>query len=101
MTTQNQPVGGLATTDHEVIRKWADERGAVPATVSGTEHDERACVLRFDFPGFGADDLEEISWDDWLRVFDEHELAFVYHEHGDDGRTSNFFRLTSRQRADA
>ncbi len=31
----------LVTRNHEVIMKWAEERGAVPATVSGTEHGER------------------------------------------------------------
>lgn len=32
----------LATTHHEVIRQWAEERGGVPATVEGRDHDH-AC----------------------------------------------------------
>lgn len=31
-------------TDHDVIRGWAEERDAKPATVPGTEHDGRAGV---------------------------------------------------------
>ena len=43
----------LVTTSHEVIRRWAEERDAVPATVPGTRHGDRLGVLRFDFPGTG------------------------------------------------
>jgi hypothetical protein len=35
------------------------------------------------FPGTGGarnENLEEISWDDWFRKFDESGLAFVYDE---------------------
>jgi hypothetical protein len=41
-------------TNHEVIRRWAEERDAVPVTVPGTEHGHRLGVLRFEFPGYGA-----------------------------------------------
>ena len=51
----SQPtVRSLTTTDHEIIHRWAEERGALPATVPGTECDARLCVLRFDFPGCGS-----------------------------------------------
>src|SRR3954464_11911083 len=33
-----RPGRSLATTNHEVIRSWAEARDAVPATVEGTEH---------------------------------------------------------------
>ncbi|MEU4575750.1 hypothetical protein ACBI99_23635 [Nonomuraea sp. ATR24] len=98
---EERPGRSLITTDHDVIRKWADERGARPATVPGTEHDGRAGVLRFDFPGYGGDDLEEISWDDWFRTFDERGLNFIYQEHKKDGKQSNFFRLENPGREDA
>src|SRR4051794_34732042 len=39
------------TTDHDEIRRWAEERGGRPATVEGTEGGgEDAGVLRIDFP---------------------------------------------------
>ncbi|UBU17473.1 hypothetical protein [Nonomuraea gerenzanensis] len=91
----------LITTDHDVIRQWAEEREARPAKVPGTEHDGRAGVLRFDFPGYGGGDLEEISWDDWFRTFDERGLNFIYQEHRKDGNQSNFFRLENPDREDA
>ncbi|WP_052422742.1 hypothetical protein [Nonomuraea candida] len=98
---EERPGRSLITTDHDVIRQWAEERQARPAKVPGTEHDGRAGVLRFDFPGYGGGDLEEISWDDWFRTFDERGLNFIYQEHRKDGNQSNFFRLENPDREDA
>ncbi len=92
---EDHPGESLATRNHEVIRKWAEERKAEPATVSGTSHDGRPGVLRFDFPGYGGQELEHISWDDWFKSFDDRKLIFLYQEHLRDGRMSNFFHLDS------
>ena len=91
----------LYTTDHEVIRRWAEERDAVPATVPGTEKGDRLGVLRFDFPGYGGQELQHVSWDEWFRTFDERGLRFIHQEHKKDGSTSNFFRLENPDREDA
>lgn len=96
-----RPGRSLVTTSHEVIRKWADERGAVPATVPGTEHGGRAGVLRFDFPGYGGEDLRQISWDDWFETFDQRGLNFLHQRETKDGGQSNFFRLENPSREDA
>jgi len=98
---EERPGRSLVTTDHQVIRRWAEERGARPATVPGTEHDGRPGVLRFDFPGYGGGDLREISWDEWFTTFEERELNFIYQEHRKDGSPSNFFRLEGPERAGA
>jgi hypothetical protein len=91
----------LRTKDHDEIQQWADDRSATPATVPGTEHEDHLGVLRFDFPGYGGSDLEEVSWEDWFYTFDERDLEFVYQDTTKDGRQSNFFRLTSPHREDA
>jgi hypothetical protein len=91
----------LVTRDHEVIQQWAEERGATPATVSGTEHGDHLGVLRFDFPGYGGDTLEHVSWDEWFKTFDDRGIEFVYQEHKSDGSDSNFFRLRNPDREDA
>lgn len=98
---EERPGRSLVTTDHEVIKRWAEERGGRPATVPGTEHEGRAGVLRFDFPGYGGGDLKEITWDEWFETFKARELNFVYQEHKKDGSQSNFFRLESPEREDA
>ena len=90
----------LATTSHEVIRRWAEERDAVPATVEGTEHGDHLGVLRFDFGG-DSDNLRHVSWDEWFATFDTRTLNFLYQEQRKDGNQSNFFRLESPNREDA
>ncbi|GAA1822965.1 hypothetical protein HC028_15455 [Planosporangium flavigriseum] len=94
----------LVTTNHEVIRKWAEERGAVPATVAGTEHPETGTLgaLRFDFPPLGDDDrIRHVSWDEWFETFDRRRLNFIFQETTKDGRQSNFFRLENPERESA
>lgn len=90
----------LATRAHAVIRAWAEARGGRPATVPGTEHGDRAGVLRFVFDD-GSDRLEEIPWEEWFRTFDERNLVFVYQDRKADGSQSNFFRLDNPEREDA
>jgi hypothetical protein len=89
----------LATSSHEVIRRWAEERNAVPATVEGTEHGDHLGVLRFDFGG-DSERLRHVSWDEWFDTFDARKLNFLYQEERKDGRQSNFFRLESPDRED-
>jgi hypothetical protein len=96
-----RPGRSLVTTDHDVIRQWAEARKGVPCTVDGTEHDGHAGVLRFDFPAGGREDrLREITWEDWFDAFDRRRLNFIYQEERSDGKQSNFFRLESPDRED-
>jgi Rho termination factor, N-terminal domain len=90
----------LATTHHEVIRQWAEDRGGVPATVQGTEHGDHLGVLRINF---GGDDgnLRRVSWEEWFNTFDARRLNFIYQEQRTDGTQSNFFRLENPEREDA
>jgi hypothetical protein len=89
----------LATTSHEVIRRWAEERNGVPATVEGTEHGDHLGVLRIDFGG-DSENLRHVSWDEWFDTFDARTLNFLYQEERKDGNQSNFFRLESPDRED-
>jgi hypothetical protein len=90
----------LATRNHDVIKQWAEERNAVPATVPGTEHGDHLGVMRFNFPGYGGDNLQEVSWDEWFKTFDDRKLVFLYQEHKSNGDQSNFFRFDSPFRED-
>ncbi|MDT7706906.1 MAG: hypothetical protein QOG20_2513 [Pseudonocardiales bacterium] len=95
------PGDTLVTTSHEVIRRWAQDRGAQPATVPGTEHGDHLGVLTLDFPGYGGEKLRHVSWDEWFRTFDERRLNFIFQDKKKDGTPSNFFRLESPEREDA
>src|SRR5436309_1176558 len=88
------------TTDHDVIRNWAEDRQAKPACVKGTGGDDDVGMIRLDFPGYsGANSLQEITWDEWFEKFDEQGLAFVYQDVTAEGDTSNFNKLVSRETA--
>jgi hypothetical protein len=91
----------LATKSRDVIRRWAEKRGAEPSTVPGTEHQGAPGVLTFDFPGYGGENLRHVDWEEWLGTFERRGLTFLYQEHRKDGRESNFFRLDNPDREEA
>jgi hypothetical protein len=83
--------------DHDAIRAWAESRQARPACVKGTGGGEDTGMIRLDFPGFsGADSLQEISWEDWFRQFDENGLALIVQDETAAGERSNFNKLVKR-----
>ena len=85
------------TTDHDEIRRWVEEHGGQPARVRGTASEGGGGVLRVDFPGgAGEDQLEHIDWDEWFRIFEENNLAFVYQARKASGEDSTFFKLVRR-----
>ena len=84
------------TTDHETIKRWAEQRGGHPATVVGTT-DDTTGVLRIDFPGHGSDqNLKEVPWDAFFKKFDREHLAFLYQEKTAGGGTSRFGKFVER-----
>lgn len=89
----------IPVTDHETIRRWAEERGARPAHVKGTGGKNDVGLIRLDFPGFsGEETLEPISWDEWFKEFEKRKLALLIYppeEAPPDKR--NFNKLVSRE----
>src|SRR3954471_20545450 len=82
------------TTDHEQIRRWAEERGGKPSCVKGTGGKGDTGLLRIDFPGYsGGDSLQEIGWDEFFEKFDDQKLALLYQEQTAGGDQSNFNKL--------
>ena len=87
-------------TDHDEIRRWAEERKAAPACVRGTGSGNDPGMIRLDFPGFsGARSLEHIDWNEWFRAFDENGLALLVQDQTAGGQRSNFNKLISRENA--
>jgi anaerobic selenocysteine-containing dehydrogenase len=55
-------------------------------------------VLRIDFPGFrGEDTFEEVSWDEWYKIFKSRNLEFLYQDKTADGKESRFFKLINKE----
>ena len=71
------------TTDHEEIRRWAEERGGRPAAVVNSQNNEDipAGGLRIDFPDYDSGEvLEAITWTEFFDKFEEEILVFMYEE---------------------
>ena len=87
------------TNEHSVIQKWAEARGAKPASVKETGGKDIG-VLRIMFPGFSegkSQSLREISWEKFFRKFDENNLAFIYQDETSNGERSNFNKFIKRR----
>jgi hypothetical protein len=86
------------TTDHNEIRRWAEQHGGRPAAVEGTGSGDDPGILRIMFPDAPQHDdenLEELAWDEWLQAFDANGLALVYEP------DANFNKLVSRANVEA
>ena len=86
------------TRDHAVIKRWAAERQAEPATGQASKSgpatfkvNDGGAGIRFNFPGVGV--FRPISWDEWLGNFDDHECAFVYDDDDATRPPSSQYRI--------
>jgi hypothetical protein len=82
---------GQVTTDHDIIRRWVEERDGTPTRVKGTEDKSGEGILRIDFAE-PDEQLEKVSWDDFFRTF-------LHQDKTADGRTSRFFKFIRRNAA--
>ena len=87
-----------STTDPTKIKKWAEERDGKPSVVESTYNsDKRGGLLRIDFPDYEEDNLKEITWEEFFRIFDENNLEFLYQEESKDGGKSRFFKFVDKK----
>lgn len=80
------------TTSHKKIQAWIEARNGHPARVKDSGE---GGILRVDF-GKPEENLEEIGWDEFFEIFDKNELAFLYQDETQDGKTSRFSKFVSR-----
>ena len=80
-------------TDHKKIREWAEHRGGRPSKVKDVAGG--GGILRFDFQD-PDDKLEEISWDEFFKIFEEHKLALLEQEKTASGAESRFAKFVNR-----
>ncbi|MDT0262558.1 hypothetical protein [Jatrophihabitans lederbergiae] len=103
-TKSQTTAASYTTTDHDVIRAWAEARGGRPASVARTGDDSGdAGILRIEFPdspGGDPDSLDEVDWEPFFSTFDDRGLAFVYQEKTSDGEVSTFTRFVRRDSDD-
>lgn len=80
------------TTDRKTIQSWVEARGGRPSKVKGSKE---GGILRIDF-GDPEDDLEEIEWDEFFKIFQNSKLAFLYQEETEGGKKSRFNKFISQ-----
>ena len=94
-----------STTDHDVIKQWIEKRKGRPSVVRATEGDTEGTdhvegILRVDFRD-PDDALDDIDWNEFFRIFDESNLAFLHQDKTADGHVSRFNKFVSRDTVDA
>lgn len=77
------------TTDHDEIRRWAEQNNGKPACVKGTGKGKDPGILRLDFDE-KEENLEPMEWEAWFEAFEKNKLALLK---SDDSR---FNKLVSR-----
>ncbi|WP_435346356.1 hypothetical protein [Haloarchaeobius sp. HRN-SO-5] len=70
------------TTDHALVQSLVEDRGGYPAHEPQTEGQGDRALLRIGDTDEAAD-LEEMSWETFLDIFEEKDLAYVYDPGGD------------------
>ncbi|MET3615039.1 hypothetical protein ABID16_003382 [Rhizobium aquaticum] len=80
------------TTDHDRIKTWIEARKGRPSKVAGNG---KSGILRVDFRE-KDEDLNEIGWDEFFRIFEESHLAFLFQEETASGEKSRFNKFIER-----
>ena len=94
----HQEIPVAATQDLAIVRRWAEERGAEPATGEASESGPATVVvrdgdagIRFNFPAAGR--YRPISWEEWFDHFSRHELIFIFERTAPGSTPSGRYRL--------
>ena len=87
---------GKKTVAHAKIQAWAEKRGGIPSVVKATEDNKKGGILRFDF-GKPEAALDKISWPEFFKIFEKHELALLYQEKTASGKLSRFNKFVARK----
>lgn len=81
------------TTDHKEIKAWVEERDGRPSKVNGSAN---GGILRIDF-GEKEENLKEIGWDEFFKIFDGSKLAFLCQDEVGSGKKSRFNKFIQRE----
>jgi len=102
------PLSAKVTTDHNVILRWAQDRGGRPAAVTPRTGHNHTPSVYIDFPGHPAHaaiakawsasgaSIAPLTWDEFFERFEQDGLAFLYQERTSTGMPSRLFRIVSR-----
>lgn len=80
------------TTDHKIIRKWAQKFGAIPYLINNGSQQ----ALAIGFPEKEKDTVL-ISWDEWFAHFEEQQLILEYSSKKSETEKVPYHRLIRRE----
>jgi hypothetical protein len=103
-TERQHPEGAIvATDDPQLIREWARQHSAEPATGEATDSgpatinvQDGGSAIRFNFPA--AAPFRPITWDEWFDNFRRHDLLFVYERDCHDAAPDSRYRTVPKGR---
>ena len=75
--------------EHAQIIEWTQNRGGHPV-IKRPSAEAALPVICF------ANEDGEVSWDEWMSVFDDGEWAFIYQDRTPDGELSRTWRIIPR-----
>lgn len=81
------------TTDHEVVRDWAETHGVEPGLDTETGNP------RMYVPGEGDGSVEEATWDEFFTQFEQRQLAFYYDDAAVEGAETPVYDVIDRNEA--
>jgi hypothetical protein len=87
-----QTMSSGTTTNHKTIREWAEARDGRPSVIRTKG---QGGVLRIDF-GDKEEEFDEVTWEEFFKIFDENKLAFLYQDKTKEGETSRFNKFVER-----
>jgi hypothetical protein len=70
---QEAMMGASAVKDHDKIREWIEARGGHPARM-------KSGLVGVDFGNPISALEDDISWDEFFRIFDENRETFLHHD---------------------
>ena len=80
------------TRDHDMIRRWVEERGGKPSAMADVMSPYDPGILRLEFdPKDRKPDV--LTWGEFFETFEDAELTFLYQEEAEDGQTSRFHKF--------
>jgi hypothetical protein len=90
-----------ATTNPDVIRRWAEMRHGAPVAFHRGELGDDKPLLGFAFPDYdNPNSYEEITWQTLFNQRAAEQLVFLYQEKTETGEMSHYNRFVSQQVAD-
>lgn len=74
----------MVSVDHETIKKWIIKHKGKPEIIDDPDANGDEIGIRVDFPGpdddrfFDANEIREIPWEEFFKIFEDQQLAFEY-----------------------